>query len=116
MTYSEKLKDPRWQKKRLKILERDNWTCVLCEAKDKTLVVHHTFYRGEPWEVDNKCLHTLCEDCHKLEHENRAGAEEDIILILKQNGFMSDDIYTLSAHILIDKIKRATANKGNQNG
>jgi len=27
LTYSEKLKDPRWQKKRLEILSRDNFTC-----------------------------------------------------------------------------------------
>lgn len=27
MTYAEKLKDPRWQKKRLRILERDAFAC-----------------------------------------------------------------------------------------
>ena len=28
MSYSDKLKDPRWQRKRLEIFERDNWTSV----------------------------------------------------------------------------------------
>lgn len=30
MTYSQKLRDPRWQKKRLEILERDSFTCQHC--------------------------------------------------------------------------------------
>jgi hypothetical protein len=67
MDYAEKLKDPRWQKKRLKILERDNWTCKICFATDKTLHVHHLFYfrNKEPWEVHDGFLITVCEDCHE---------------------------------------------------
>ena len=62
--YAEKLRDPRWQKKRLKILERDNWTCRNCGATEKTLIVNHLKYDGEPWEVDDEFLETLCEDCN----------------------------------------------------
>ena len=40
MTYSEKLSDPRWQKKRLLILERDNFSCVKCQADDVQLQIH----------------------------------------------------------------------------
>ncbi len=65
MTYSEKLKDPRWQKKRLQILERDNFTCRYCEDTEKTLHVHHMIYSKAPWLTDNEHLLTLCEDCHK---------------------------------------------------
>jgi Zn finger protein HypA/HybF involved in hydrogenase expression len=66
-TYFEKLKDPRWQKKRLEILERDNWTCKECGSKDKTLHIHHGFYTGgcDPWEYVSSTLHTVCEDCHE---------------------------------------------------
>lgn len=64
MTYSEKLKDPRWQKKRLKILERDNWTCVYCDDKEKTLHIHHEKYSGEPWETNDDDLKTCCSVCH----------------------------------------------------
>lgn len=66
MTYAEKLKDPRWQKKRLEILERDNWQCMCCGAKDETLHVHHIFYfpRCDPWEVHNGFLVTFCKNCH----------------------------------------------------
>ena len=65
-TYSEKLRDPRWQKKRLKVLERDEYTCQRCGADSKELHVHHGYYRrhAEPWEYESSTLHTLCRDCH----------------------------------------------------
>jgi hypothetical protein len=64
--YFEKLKDPRWQKKRLEILERDGWRCKECAEDTKTLHVHHLLYQKgmEPWEIPNGFLVTLCEDCH----------------------------------------------------
>ena len=66
MTYSDKLKDPRWQKKRLEILNRDNFTCTLCLDKESTLNIHHLKYTGNPWDTPNECLITLCEDCHSF--------------------------------------------------
>lgn len=67
MTYSELLKDPRWQRKKNGIVDRDDYTCQHCGAKDKTLNVHHGYYKYglKPWEYEDKTLHTLCEDCHK---------------------------------------------------
>lgn len=65
ITYAEKLKDPRWQKLRLKILERDNWTCRYCGDTETTLHVHHRHYEGkEPWDTPEELLDTLCVDCH----------------------------------------------------
>jgi len=69
MDYSKKLKDPRWQQKRVEILERDNFTCQLCGDKKTTLIVHHKEYKKcEPWDYHNDMLVTLCEDCHKKLH------------------------------------------------
>lgn len=67
MDYSEKLKDPRWQKKRLEILERDEWQCQSCRNKENTLHVHHLLKMNNPnpWECKNEDLITLCESCHK---------------------------------------------------
>ena len=67
MTYAQKMKDPRWQKRRLEILERDNWTCQCCGTTEKTLHVHHHYYlpKQEPWEADDFALTTICEVCHK---------------------------------------------------
>lgn len=68
-TYSEKLKDPRWQKKRLEILNRDDWKCQKCFRKDTQLHVHHLYYvsRREPWEYPDFALQSICKDCHSPE-------------------------------------------------
>lgn len=72
MTYSQKLKHPKWQKKRLEILQRDNFKCRLCDDDNSTLHIHHLKYIGfksDPWDIDNDFLITYCEDCHKLVEE-----------------------------------------------
>lgn len=71
MSYSEKLKDPRWQKKRLKIFERDNWKCRFCQSEERTLHVHHKKYIDgfEPWDYDDDLLLTFCYICHNADHE-----------------------------------------------
>ena len=76
MNYAEKLKDPRWQKKRLEIFKRDNWVCQfpyedgICGEGEDTLHIHHLEYipELEPWEYPNDKLITLCESHHKKTH------------------------------------------------
>jgi hypothetical protein len=74
MSYIDLLKDPRWQKKRLEIFERDNWMCQCCRDKETTLHVHHTKYilGADPWDVPNLFLITLCESCHENEERLKA--------------------------------------------
>jgi hypothetical protein len=64
--YADKLQDPRWQKKRLKILERDKWSCQNCHKTIDTLCIHHYRYilKIKPWEYPDNLLTTLCEPCH----------------------------------------------------
>jgi hypothetical protein len=64
ISYKEKLLDPRWQKKRLEVLERDNWTCQSCKETQKTLHVHHQKYSRAPWSIKSDFLITYCERCH----------------------------------------------------
>ena len=91
-TYFEKLKDPRWQKKRLAILERDNWSCQQCGANESTLHIHHRVYRRgkEPWEIEDRLLVTLCESCHEVEKEQWNEYGSDLIQMLKENFFGAD--------------------------
>jgi len=65
-SYYEKLKDPRWQKKRLEILERDWFECTNCGDENSTLHVHHGYYERnlDPWDYDSDTLWTLCAECH----------------------------------------------------
>lgn len=68
--YQEKLKHPKWQKKRLKILERASWKCQCCGDEDETLMVHHLVYGGgNPWEIEEDKLEALCESCHGFREE-----------------------------------------------
>jgi len=68
--YAKALQDPRWQKKRLKIFERDKWKCRSCGDKKTTLHVHHIKYtRKYPWSELNKNLRTVCSNCHRKEHK-----------------------------------------------
>jgi uncharacterized protein YllA (UPF0747 family) len=96
--YSEKLKDPRWQKKRLEILERDNWTCRSCGDKKTTLHVHHVIYlKGlSPWDYNKDCLLTLCESCHNFEHAYGDMAKSALITSLSNKGFLAFDIINIA--------------------
>ena len=67
--YAALLLSPLWQRKRLEILQRDNFTCTLCTDSRTTLHVHHTAYKGNPWDIPNDQLQTLCEHCHSISHE-----------------------------------------------
>lgn len=64
LTYSEKLRDPRWQKKRLEVMQRDGFKCQICGSIDIELHVHHKSYKDNPWESDASELITYCKECH----------------------------------------------------
>lgn len=90
MTYSEKLKHPKWQKKRLQILSRDKFTCKKCGDTETQLHVHHKEYisGNDPWDYDNKLLITLCEDCHSIIEKLKTDEPDvdfDQIFIYKSN-------------------------------
>jgi 5-methylcytosine-specific restriction endonuclease McrA len=68
MTYSEKLKDPRWQRKRLRVFDRAKWKCEKCGDSKTELHVHHTKYSGNPWDVPLSKLQCLCSKCHGAHH------------------------------------------------
>lgn len=72
-SYAEKLKDPRWQKKRLQVLNHAKFRCQICGAKDRTLHVHHSYYEKgkEPWEYPTGSLISVCEDCHAMLHPKK---------------------------------------------
>lgn len=80
MTYSEKLKDPKWQRKRLEILNRDEFDCKICKSTENNLQIHHRHYINgrEPWDYPNELLVTLCYECHKKEEDLELSAKDAI--------------------------------------
>lgn len=85
--YLELLKDPRWQKKRLEIFQRDLWMCAVCHDTQSTLAVHHRLYLPNrlPWDYPDNLLITLCESCHVREGAERTDVERHLIEILRAN-------------------------------
>lgn len=90
-TYSEKLKNANWQKKRLDILNRDNWTCLSCGRdglkEGLSMHVHHIKYLPnlEPWEYENNYLATYCELCHNTEHWIGEQVNEILIELIRSH-------------------------------
>jgi hypothetical protein len=65
--------DPRWQQRRLEILQRDQWTCQRCGQREHSLQVAHLGYLPDwpPWELPPQQFCTLCRPCHTATVEER---------------------------------------------
>jgi hypothetical protein len=99
MKYSDKLRDPRWQKKRLEIFERDGFACQSCGDNTEMLCVHHLYYEKgkEPWEYENEALLTLCNPCHEVETIEIKRCEQQLIAVLASKRFLSSQLISLAA-------------------
>jgi hypothetical protein len=77
--YWEKLRDPRWQRKRLEAMEAAEFSCEMCCDDKSTLNVHHkAYFKGrEPGDYDVDQLCVLCEACHEDYHSG-----EDVLSLL----------------------------------
>lgn len=91
-TYYEKLRDPRWQKRRLEIMQRDGFKCRDCGAVDKTLNVHHCHYAKTPWDADERALLTVCEDCHGNRQKMEDSIRQNLGVVLAKLKNGPDDI------------------------
>jgi 5-methylcytosine-specific restriction endonuclease McrA len=94
VTYKDKLKDPRWQKKRLKVLEYANWRCQLCGDNSQELHVHHPRYvKGKlPWQYKDGELTALCYWCHDVFHEVMRRSDNGIKIFYEEPKLEKKDI------------------------
>lgn len=101
MTYSELLKDPRWDKKRKKILARDDYTCQECGAKNREMHVHHFWYLKDrmPWEYKDHYLITLCWKCHEICGPYFKKSIEELIDELLKHEFHPIDVVALALFV-----------------
>lgn len=95
MTYSDKLKDPRWQKKRLEMFDQFEWQCCNCKSKVNELHLHHKFYlpNRDPWDYEDHYFSVLCSSCHIKEHKKKNPLYELIDSVLF-NQLSDFDIYS----------------------
>lgn len=132
-TYSEKLRSPKWQKRRLEIMSRDKFACKYCKDKETQLNVHHSKYEGAPWEAEDIYLETVCEHCHKHVCHNDniesllsveklitewaivymiACEEKDILLTIDNSGIQNVLIFQKNSFILKKLAKLNTIKNG----
>jgi hypothetical protein len=70
-SYSELLRHPNWQRKRLEVMERAQFQCEACGDNSTTLNVHHSYYEkgAMPWDYPLDSLHCYCQPCHQENHD-----------------------------------------------
>lgn len=104
--YGKKLQDPRWQARRLEILQRDRFQCQTCGDCRSMLHVHHVAYcpwgRLDPWDEPESLLVALCAACHEVEPQPYREATYLLTQALGNCGIRgSNDIYRLSELIAV---------------
>jgi len=107
--YQQKLLDPRWQRRRLEILQRDNWTCWQCGDTQATLHVHHRYYLREtdPWDYPLDALVTLCAYCHEVESTERRETEAQLLKAFRIAGLSREELYYLALTFARTRFKTA---------
>lgn len=110
ISYKDQLRKPEWQKKRLEIMQRDNFTCQICLDTEETLQVHHKSYDKDKkaWEYGNDRLVTLCETCHKelTEHIKKHGTEEGFSVLKYKNGSLVTVVVYTNGNVIIKQNER----------
>lgn len=100
MEYSQLLKSPLWQRKRLEIFNRDSFKCRFCGNEHLQIHVHHLLYLPDrnPWEYPDEYLVTLCETCHTDEEKLKS---EDKFLLgnIILSGIKRRDLYSLASSL-----------------
>lgn len=102
MSYQKKLQNPLWQKKRLEILQRDNFQCKQCTSNEKELHVHHRWYQfgKEIWDYPEDCFETLCYECHQYIEMCIKDATSDMQLMIRKTVLDQDD-YDIICRLLL---------------
>jgi len=113
--YGDALQSPLWQRRRLEVLQRDNFTCTLCTDNRTQLAVHHLSYAGKPWEVNIDDLKTVCVHCHAIIHELDKYEILEVCKRQSANGkcweivvFTTTDLFFLYLFFSTDKIEIIT--------
>lgn len=80
MSYAEDLKHPRWQERRLRVLEAAGFRCQRCDSNERQLHAHHKVYlRGHRlWDYPDGQLECLCDQCHDAAHAHKERLEVEL--------------------------------------
>ncbi len=101
--FKDQYKHPKWQKKRLEILELNNYTCKACGDTEEQLHVHHGYYqRGKMlWEYENMSLWCLCKSCHEDWDEKKIELHRVLSYFNMKNYTLMENIISSAIHLQI---------------
>lgn len=104
LSYYEKLQHPLWQKTRLRVLERANYTCEQCGDSETQVHVHHVFYIWgcEPWDYPDYAFKCLCKNCHAEVTAEKEMVKQDsraLMSMIKATGIEPALINDLAIHL-----------------
>lgn len=100
--YSDRLVDPRWQRLRLEVFQRDGFACRACGETALELHAHHSYYERarEPWQYPSESIVTYCHRCHEAEHGRSFAGDAAVLQLLRQAGFpLMEDRLTMAGAI-----------------
>lgn len=112
MDYKEQMKSPKWQKRRLEIMNRDNFTCQMCGDTENELHVHHIKYLEDMnyWDYPDNLLITLCSRCHGREHLHKDETIFSLIEDLNNIGSTYTEICFILAYAYFNLKKKTEDN------
>lgn len=103
--------DPRWQKLRLQVMDRDGWKCVSCGDTKATLHVHHKRYCGHIWDSPKQDLQTLCNACHmSLGQHPKAGVWYERICDIEPDSHVANNWTHKKGEVSAESVALAVQN------
>src|SRR2546427_11424289 len=91
-----------WKKIRLKIFERDNFTCVYCEYRNSNISeneVQVNHVDGYPKNNSEDNLETVCRDCHRVLHSGFWALKQDKLEVYQESKYDQKDIITTTREL-----------------
>ena len=98
--YEKKLVSPHWQRRRLEIMQKNDFKCHFCGNADEQLDIHHLIYlRGrDPWEYDDPYLIAICHSCH-AEEERMKSEDPTLIGMFSMSGLSRRQLTYLAVEL-----------------
>lgn len=91
----EKITKERWEKLKLKILDRDNYACQYCGFKsEKWQIVHHI--DGNPNNSGEKNLETVCQMCNLIHHAGQGCVIKRIVDLYMKSNYGQNDVIKIT--------------------
>lgn len=84
-----------WRKLRLKILQRDNYTCTYCGYKaEKYQIVHHI--DGNPENNIENNLETICQLCNLIHHAGQGCIVQGVVDLYRDSKYSQTEVIQLT--------------------